>query len=391
MTIGLGTDGATVSELVARDNVRVSLPGEGGTATRTIAAQALDSTGDGSKGLTGAHFAGNVQFAEKGNGVDRAARSAVLDVAMASGFGSIEDATFTRGVRFEDGALYATAAVGKYSVSKGVLNLSGSEPGILTPHVLNEQIAVDATRIDITLDGPLMNAEGAVKSVLQARKGANPSDAAHLPAMLKKDQPVNVTADRLAYDGPRSKAVYTGTVLLWQTETSIKGSVITLDSKSGDLTAEGPVATSAVMLQDDKKGGKERVTSIGTAKTFSYEDATRKATYTGDAHLTGPQGDLTSPKIELFLKPSGDELDRAEAYEAVSLRGESRKTTGRRLTYFGADERYVVTGAPVTILDECQRETTGRTLTFYRATDRIVVDGNEQIRTQTKGSSSTCP
>ena len=165
---------------------------------------------------------------------------------------------------------------------------------------------------------------------------------------------------------------------------------MTIDSKSGDLSAEGPVATSAMMLQDDTKGGKERVSSIGTAKAFAYLDSLRRATYTGDAHLTGPQGDLTSPRIELFLKASGDELERAEAYDGVALRGDNRKTTGKRLTYFGADERYLVTGAPVTIVDECARETTGRTLTFYRATDRIVVDGNEQIRTQTR-SSSTCP
>ena len=69
----------------------------------------------------------------------------------------------------------------------------------------------------------------------------------------------------------------------------------------------------------------------------------------------------------------------------MTLRENARKTTGTRMTYFVADERYVVTGAPVTILDECGRETIGKTLTFFKATDRIVVDGNEQIRTQTKG------
>ena len=60
------------------------------------------------------------------------------------------------------------------------------------------------------------------------------------------------------------------------------------------------------------------------------------------------------------------------------------------MTYTTADERYVVTGAPVTIVDECGRETTGKTLTFVKATDTIVVDGNEQIRTQTKGGGK-CP
>ena len=45
------------------------------------------------------------------------------------------------------------------------------------------------------------------------------------------------------------------------------------------------------------------------------------------------------------------------------------------------------------IVDQCGREPIGRTLTFIKATDRIVVDGNEQIRTQTKGgngNAATC-
>lgn len=392
MDIALGADGATPTALIARENVRVTLPGEQGGPTRVIAAQALDGTGDGTHGLTGAHFTGNIQFSERGVGVDRAARSAVLDVAMAPGFGEIQDATFTRGVRFADGPMFATSAVGRYSMKRGILELSGSEPGSLRPHVVNEQIAVDAARVDITLEGPVMKASGAVKSVLQAKKETgNSKDDTKVPAMLKKDQPVNVTAEQLDYDGGQSRAVYTGAALLWQGETSIKGPSITIDSRSGDLSATGPVTTSTIMLQDDNKGGKQRVSSIGTSKEFAYDDDLRRATYTGDAHITGPQGDLTSPKVEMFLKPSGDELERSEAYDGVVLRGNARKTTGERLTFFGADQRYLVTGAPVTIVDECGRETTGRTLTFFQTVDRIVVDGNEQIRTQTRGSKSNCP
>jgi lipopolysaccharide export system protein LptA len=390
--IGVGPDGATPTSLIARDNVTVTLPGEQGAATRIVTSQTLDGVGDQKRGLTGAHFTGNVQFAEKGPGVDRAARSAVLDTVMAPGFGAIDDATFTRGVRFADGAMFATAAAARYAIARGVVELTGSEPGSIAPHVINEQIAVDATRIEITLDGPLMKATGTVKSVLQPKKGAD-AKAAHVPSMLKQDQPVNVTADDLAYNGPASRAVYTGHALLWQGETSVKGASITIDDTTGDLSATGPVTTATILKQDDGKGSTEKVNSVGTAvKDFVYTDAEHRATYTGDAHLTGPQGDLTSPKIELFLKPSGDEVERAEGYDGVTLRGEGRKTVGTRLTYFGDDERYLVTGTPVTITDACGRETTGRTLTFFRATDRIVVDGNEQIRTQTKSNSkSTCP
>lgn len=389
INVSLAPDGTTPTGLVARDAVKVALPGQQGSATRTIAAQALDGTGDNTRGITGAHFTGDVQFAEKGAGIDRAGRSAVLDVAMAPNFGEIRDATFTRNVRFAEGTMFATAASGRYALDRGVLELSGTEPGSLRPHVTDERMAIDAARIDITLEGPLMKAAGAVKSVITPKKAGSAAgdDAARLPSMLKNDQPVNVTADELAYDGKAERAVYTGSALLWQGETSIKGASITIDSRTGDLAADGPVTTTAMLQQDDTKGGKEKVSSIGTAKQFSYLDAERRATYTGDAHITGPQGDLTSPRVELFLKPSGDELERAEAYESVTLRGDGRKTTGERLTFFSADQRYVVTGTPVTIVDACGRETTGRTLTFFRATDRIVVDGNEQIRTVTRGKS----
>ena len=99
---------------------------------------------------------------------------------------------------------------------------------------------------------------------------------------------------------------------------------------------------------------------------------------------------MTAARIELYLKPSGDELERAEAYDNVVLREQSRETKGSTLIYTTASETYVVTGSPVKILDQCQRETIGRTLTFNKGADSIVVDGNAQIRTQTKGGTGNC-
>jgi lipopolysaccharide transport protein LptA len=208
--------------------------------------------------------------------------------------------------------------------------------------------------------------------------------------MLKQDQPVNVTAQRLDYDGNNSEAKYTGKAQLWQGETVIKAPTLVIDSKNGNLDASGSVATVTALQQQGKTGAMETVRSVATANSFKYEDNERRATYTGDAHLNGPEGDMTARRIELYLKESGDELDRVEAFEKVTLQSESSKTTGARLTYFDGEGRYLVRGTPVKTIDSCGRETTGRTLTFFRATDRIIVDGNEQIRTQTKGKSN-CP
>ena len=90
---------------------------------------------------------------------------------------------------------------------------------------------------------------------------------------------------------------------------------------------------------------------------------------------------------------SGRELERLEAYDAVTLQTSARHATGTRLTYYTADGRYVMGGAPVVVLEqfpsEC-RETTGRRLTFFRASDVITVDGNQSTRTQGR-TAGTCP
>jgi lipopolysaccharide export system protein LptA len=384
--ITLAPDGSTPIALVGHQDVHLLFPAQTGAAARTIRADHLDATGEAGRGLTRAQFAGAVDYREQGAGVDRAAKSDLLDVLLAPGMGEIDEAKFSHHVRFEEGSMAATAADGRYLVSKGTLELSGTDTAARTPHVVNDQIKIDATHIDVTLAGPKMKAVGNVKSELQPPRN-DAAGGGKLPSMLKQDQPVNVTANELDYDGTASRATYTGAAQLWQADTSVKGATITIDDKTGDLSATGPVATTTMLEQtgDDQK--KERVRSIATAGAFKYDDALHRATYTGDAHMSGPQGDMTAAKIELYLKPSGDEVERAESHDdanTMTLREQSRTTTGVHLTYTAADDRYVVTGTPVKIVDQCGRETTGGTLTFHKATDSIVIDG-KGFRTQTKG------
>ena len=395
LDITLGPDGATPIALVGRDAVQLLFPADQTSAARTIKAASLDARGEPRKGLTNARFSGEVDYREKSATVNRVAKAAVLDLALKPGMSSIDEAKFSQNARFAEDDLFAVAAIARYVLEKGTLELSGSEPGAARPHLSNDRIVVDAARIDVTLVGPQLKAAGDVRSVLQSVKKGAPSKEqktdTKMPSMLKGDQPVYVVGESLDYDGGASKAVYTGKTKLWQADTTVQAETMVIDSKSGDLTASGSVATSSMLEQrHPEKKTRERERSIGTATDFKYEEAPRRATYTGDAHLSSSQGDITAAKIELYLEPSGDELNRAEAYDALTLREQSRKTTGTRMTYTAADQTYVVTGVPVTILDECGRETVGRKLTFVRATDTINVDGNGQIRTQTKGNGK-CP
>jgi len=415
LDITLAPDGSTPTALIGRDAVQLTLPPEDDVPNRTVRAATLDATGTPDKGLTRAVFSGGVQYREQSATVGGGANAADLDMALEGGLNAITEAHFLHGVRFVDGPLTALAADARYNVRNGTVALSGSEPGSAGPHVVNDKIVVDATTVDMTLEGPKMKAAGNVRSTLQPPPPPKPGEAASdvkMPAMLKQDQPVQVLAAALDYDGATALAVYRGAARLFQGDTSIKGDTITIDNKAGNMAASGGVTTTTVLetststkpakdakdaknpeaTDADTKDAKtkERSPSVATSRDLKYEDATRRLTYTGNAHMSGPDGDMTASRIELYLKPSGDELERAEAYDNLTLREQNRETKGSKMIYTTANETYVITGTPVKIVDQCRRETIGRTLTFNKGTDSVIVDGNSQIRTQTKGGNGNC-
>ena len=146
--------------------------------------------------------------------------------------------------------------------------------------------------------------------------------------------------------------------------------------------------------QDAATGKPQRNVTTGTAEELEYQDKARTAILRNTARLVSTRdGDLRGTRIEMFLLEGGRELERLEAYDAVTLQTSTRHATGARLTYFTKDGRYVMGGTPVVVLEqfpsEC-RETTGRRLTFYRASDVISVDGNQSTRTQGR-TAGTCP
>jgi lipopolysaccharide export system protein LptA/lipopolysaccharide export system protein LptC len=406
--LGLGPDGSTLVSVAARTNVQLDLPGDPGGTARRIRSAALDGSGPPDRGITNARFSDNVEFHEArpaargGPAVDRTARSRTLDTVVKPGFGSIDAASFSGGVQFRETGREATAADAVYDVAKGVLQLvaRGTGPGA---RVDDDRATVEGRKVDLTLDGGGLVADADVRSVLKASSRPAPGTPTREPSkagpkrpgMLRDSQPVNVTAKHLVYESGSGNAVYTGDARLWQGETAVQADTITIDDSKGDLAGKGSVKSTLRLQQTDTKdsGKPEFRTTVVTADQLRYEEAQRRATYTGSARMNGPEGDLRSDRLELYLDAAGSALERVEAYDSVSLLSERRSVTGVRLTYYAADGRYLMSGAPVRVLEqlpqEC-RETLGRTLTFFRSTDSISVDGNEESRTQTT-SGGRCP
>jgi LPS export ABC transporter protein LptC len=365
----------SVTSVVGREKVRLDLPAAPDAPARSVAARAIDATGEPGKGLTAARFTDDVEYREEATAgrAARLARSRGLQVALGAD-DAITSAVFTGNVRFEEQGLQASGASAQYEPVKGALRLTG------TPRVADAQIAIEADAIDVTLEGRRMQARGSVKTTLQPRKG----ESSRLPGLLEQNQAANVNAGLLDYQGEGGSAVYSGDAVLWQGETAVRGDVITIDQKTGDLLATGAARANLVLDKD---------ISIGRAPEIRYDDTTRLVTFgRRGSQLNGPQGNVTADRIEIVLAEGGGRAERLEAYQNVTARIDSRVATGDRLTFFTGDERYVISGiatVPVQIAESC-RVTTGRTVTFFKSTERIIVDGQEEIRTQSRRG-GPCP
>ncbi|MBA3637977.1 MAG: LPS export ABC transporter periplasmic protein LptC [Acidobacteria bacterium] len=400
----MAPDGATVTNLVANGRVQVDLPAEAGGPAKRIRSSTLTSVGAPGSGLQNAQFGGGVEYREtrpatKGAAaLDRSARSLTLSLDTKPGLGALEKADFRGNVNFADGPDFkAEGPQGIYHIVGDRLELRPleGEPGP-SPRVSDGKISVQARTIVMALATRDMTADTKVKSTILPQKTKSaPGGNARIPSMLAPDKEVNVTANRLDYT--QTGATYSGNATLWQDKTTIRGATILLEEKSGNLTASGG-ATTVFFLEeaDEKTGARRQVQSTGKAETFVYNDAKRLATYTDKAQINGAQGNVTGDRIELFLKPGVNELERAVAYGAngsVVVREGQRLGKGDHLTYTAADDNYMMTGRPVEVIEEkngtCSL-TVGAEVTFSRRTETASAKGNAAFP-GTMTTLKTCP
>jgi lipopolysaccharide export system protein LptA len=402
--IVLAPDGTTVTTLTATNKVQVDLPPDDETPARHIRAATLAASGppvangEAPGGLQRATFTGGVDFREtraanakkKIAAVNRTARSERLDVTTKPGFGDVQTASFHGNVHFTDGTdTTADAPVAIYDVAADRLDLqppSTGERGI-GPHVSDSRLQVDARTIQLTLTSQSMKADTNVRSVIiQQQHGANQSSDVKVPGMLKQGEPVNVKSNRLDYDGNASLATYSGNARLWQDDTVVQGDQIVLDDKNGNMHATTGVRTVMTLKQAPSENVKPAAPAkppdptTTVAEDFVYDDSKHLATYTTKAHMSGPDGDITTDKLELYLTDDGGQLERAEGYGNVISRQLTRRAYGNRMTYLAAKDEYTMIGTPVKIYDDTPpncKVTTGATLTFHQAVDTIRSIGNE--------------
>jgi lipopolysaccharide export system protein LptA len=393
--IALAEDGS-VRAMSGRGNVQVALPATREAGARTIRGASVSASGT-SAGLTAMRFADRVVYTEAASGErgPRTARARTLDAALNPSTGTVDDAHFTGGVFFEDGTLKASSAEARYTVTKGALSLSGRAAG-RPPSASDPNLTLDAESIDITLEPRAMTARGRVTSVLRpSAETGGTAPASRRPALLGERDPVNILAETLTYDETTRTGTYTGApARLFQGDTVIQADALTLDESEGSLSAKGRVYTAFSVGSRSGVGNESPAkpeTTRVNAGSFAYADRTRQAVYQTGVHMNAAQGELWADSLTLTLAPKENSLTGLEAAGQLRATVEKRQVTGTRLVYTADGDKYIVTGAPVRMVDaECQ-ETTGKTLTFFKGSDRVLVDGNQEIRTQTKGGGKCTP
>src|SRR6185436_4914867 len=208
------------------------------------------------------------------------------------------------------------------------------------------------------LSSQKMKADTNVRSVVIQQQGKSKEDSVKVPSMLKQDRPVNVKSNRLDYDSGASLATYEGAARLWQDGddgATILADKIIVDDNTGNLHAITNVTTSTVMKQaaDAKpKTSQKPEQTVTKANDMLYEDAKHRAVYTGSVHMNGPDGDLTSDRLELYFAEQGGDLERAEAEGNVVSKQELRRAFGKHLTYDAKTDTYTMTGAPAMVYDD---------------------------------------
>jgi lipopolysaccharide export system protein LptA len=258
--------------------------------------------------------------------------------------------------------------------------------------VKTDDIEVNAGYIEMTLEGPVVNAFESVRAIINpARRDTKSADASKMPSLMRQDRPVNSTSDELIHSG-ESRSQFSGNAQLWQGEdTRIKAEEITISGKTGNLSASGAVESRfRVQSTNATTNQKETTAARGNGQTMSYEEASRVITYTGAARLVGPQGDLTAKQIVLRLGENGQDIERLEASGDVTLKETDRITKGNDLHYVAKSQEYRVSGTRdklvqmISRTDEGCKENTGDVLTFSRTTDSLRIEGRDTSRTESR-------
>jgi lipopolysaccharide export system protein LptA len=183
----------------------------------------------------------------------------------------------------------------------------------------------------------------------------------------------------------------------------VNGTEVSLGKSAGKAGADSPSFASAdVPVTGTKRQSVVRVTS----REATYDDASRRADFTGGVIVESADGTMRGQLATVYLQPAknagdsvatasllGGKVERVVMSGKVEIMQPGRRATGQQVVYTAQDGMLVMTGlpgAPPKMIDEARGAITGASLRFHAGDNSVVVsngtDGvaGQRVRTETR-------
>ncbi|HXN22074.1 MAG TPA: LptA/OstA family protein [Candidatus Dormibacteraeota bacterium] len=216
--------------------------------------------------------------------------------------------------------------------------------------------------------------------------------------------PANITADHLTGNSVAGRALYSGKARLWQGDSVMEADSIELQRDTrkllavGNVLAEFPQAPGTITpLPATANPRSPKHPSVpGSTKRWrvhagmlTYWGREGRARLEKNVDAKSQQEEIIAPVMEFYF-PSAEaaggarQLSRAVATGGVTVQEGERRGTADQGEYIASEGKFVLSGGHPTITGAFGDTTTGRKLTFFLADDTIVVDSEHGTRTLTK-------
>ncbi|MBV9301212.1 MAG: LPS export ABC transporter periplasmic protein LptC [Acidobacteriaceae bacterium] len=244
-----------------------------------------------------------------------------------------------------------------------------------------------------------MDASGHVVSSHEPDKNAKQGTS-----MLDDTQAMQATADKMITRENNTKVHYEGHAVMWQGANRVSANVIDVDRDEQTLHAVGSVVSELVDNRSDDKGqdpsaqadpaqtpkkaDTSPVFTIVRAPEMFYRDDQKIAVYTGGVQLQREKMTVKAKELRAFLTPKSEKKSNESSLNHAFAEGgvvivevrpdRTRTGTSQHCEYYTRENKVVLNGGLVQMVDSYKGVTKGRQLTYYDDDDRLVVEGEKK-------------
>jgi len=281
---------------------------------------------------------------------------------------------------YDEGDRHARAA--KASLDQGS-NVMLLETGA---RVWDSTGSTTADRIHMEQNTGNFTAEGNVRS----SRLADP-DQKSRPGMLSGDEPLEAQADRMDSADRNRRIHYEGRVSIWQGANRLQAGVVDVDRTKQTVVADKDVVSNlwqqpkADTDSDTGKKPSAPVLVLVRAPHMVYTDKDRLAEYSGGVRLDRPGMQVKSKILRAYLADSSADsrLEKAFAEGAVEIVQKNgdlvRNGTSEHAEYYPDSQKTFLSGGQPhlveTLKGQLKGETHGCELTYFGNDDRLLVSG----------------